>query len=98
MNQFENQCRRRLNNIQCLRTHIQGHYFCSECIEDVEERKKNKKLRCNSEYIENDKRIKCQNERMSGNRKCYECVLRMDNRRRYFTHRINKDLVLDLKA
>jgi len=97
MNQFPNQCRRKLKGIQCQNKHIQGFYFCTSCIEDVERVKKETKLTCNSEYYQDGERIKCKNERIKGGRKCYECIVRMENKNRYYPHRINKDLILDIK-
>lgn len=97
MNQFENQCRRILKGLQCQNKHIFGHYWCENCIAEVEEIKANRKLRCNREIKTEEGKTRCKNERVKGQTRCSQCILEAENRRRYYTHRINKDLIIDIR-
>lgn len=93
-NTIQNQCRRYLNKQRCLRTHIQGHYMCIECIEDVEERKRHSVLRCRRE-LPNEK--KCDNEKVKGKNRCQECIDYQEQKVRYYPSKWNRDLIIDLK-
>jgi len=97
MNQFPLQCRRKLKGIQCQNKHVFGHYFCEDCIAEVDELRQNKKLRCNREIKTDEGKTRCKNERVKGQTRCSQCILEAENRRRYYTHRINKDLIIDIR-
>lgn len=98
MNQFPLQCRRKLKGIQCQNKHIQGHYFCEDCITEVDEQKRATPIqRCIREIKTATGKIRCKNPVLKGERKCEECIKEIQNRHRFFPSKFNKDLIIDIR-
>lgn len=97
MNQFENQCVRKINGVRCQKTHIKGYYHCEDCIAEVQENKNNQTVRCNRDVKMDGGRYKCRNQRSRNEKMCDACRNQIDNKNRYYVCRFNKDLIIDLQ-
>lgn len=97
MNQFRNQCIRKIGGVRCQNEHIRGHYHCITCITEVEENKITQTVRCNRDIRTSEGRYKCRNQRSRSERVCDACRCEMDLKRRYFPSRFNQDLIIDLQ-